>query len=465
LRDEGHPMLNFRRFGACCAAGGAVLLTAALGAPGAQAAPGTSAKQPSFGAAAVSQLLQDVTNAWKISQGNGVTVAVLSSGVDPNTLGLQGKVTVGPNLVPLPYPVSTDGTILASAIAGSGAAGNNGFGTVGRAPQAKILSIRVWPDSNVPGAQAFENTQDWQDTDAKAITDAVNSGAKVIVVDWVGGGASQAMETAVHDAISHNDVVICDEDGFPDNPNAPLYPCALPGVLGAASVNLADVPPATPQVVSPVNESILVAAPANQLFVSGPDGPNYDVQNDYAAMAWLAGTAALIKSVYPNLAPSLVARAIAVSARDHPAGGYNMTIGFGLINPDGALQQALVLSKLSGTAAPGPGLASPSARLASGPPPGVINAVRHSTAKLAGFGGAVVIGLACLIAALVLGLRRRPAAAAGPVGPVPFGLAMAVPPPGSAPFGPPAPAWPGQQHASAPEAPVPPAPDGPAQEG
>jgi hypothetical protein len=69
---------------------------------------------------------------------------------------------------------------------------------------------------------------------------------------------------------------------------------------------------------------------------------------------------------------------------------------------------------------------SPLVRLASGPAPSVINAVHHSTAKLASYGGAIVFGLACLTAALILAVRwrRRPVAAtvlAGPVlsGPAP----------------------------------------------
>lgn len=453
-------MLTLRRLRACCAAVMAVLPGAALGAPGALAAAGTPASPQAFGPAATVQLLKDTLSAWNISQGKGVTVAVLSTGVDPNAVGLQGKVTTGHDYVPLPYPAPTDGTVLASAIAGSGPTAGNALGPLGRAPQAKILSIRVWPNQGVPGAQKWINSQpDWQEIDASAITEAVNSGAQVIVVDSIGTDTSLELENAARYAVSKNAVVVCDEDPYPDQLNDVLYPCALPGVLGAGTVVLPDFPPPSPKEPSPNAESILVAAPGNQLLASGPDGSVYTAQNYYSSLAWLAGTAALIKSVYPKLPTALVERAIAVSARDHPPGGYNTSVGFGLINPDGALQQASVLSKLSSTAAPGPGLVSPSVRLASGPVPGVIDAVRHSTSRLAGFGGAIVVGLACLIAALVLALRwrRRPTATAGPVGMVPFGPAMTAPPSAAAPL---APVWPGP----APSAPAPPASAGPVQE-
>ena len=45
---------------------------------------------------------------------------------------------------------------------------------------------------------------------------------------------------------------------------------------------------------------------------------------------------------------------MAASASYHPPGGYNTSIGFGLINPIGALHEASRLAKLRATAAPGP---------------------------------------------------------------------------------------------------------------
>jgi len=399
-------LLSPRRAAGCCAGAAAITICAVWGAPGAQAA-GTVRSQPaSFGPGATVQLVKDTANAWKITQGSGVIVAVLSTGVDPNAVGLAGKVTTGDNYVNRASSGPVDGTILASAIAGSGPTSASPVGPIGRAPAAKILGIRIWPDPTEPGAAAFyNNVADDSGIVASAITEAVNKGAKVIYEDEVEGEPTLPMEQAVQYAISKNVVVICPEQAYGSEPDNPTYPTSLPGVLGAGAVSLPGLIPPSPQDTSPKNESILVAAPGNQFLASGPAGPDYFVQNYYSAAAWLIGTAALIKSLYPNISPALVARAIALSARDRPAGGYNTTVGFGLINPAGALQQASALAKLTATAAAGSGVASPSARLASGPAPGVIDAVHHSPVKLAGFGAAIVVGLACLL--LVVPLARR----------------------------------------------------------
>jgi hypothetical protein len=132
----------------------------------------------------------------------------------------------------------------------------------------------------------------------------------------------------------------------------------------------------------------------------------------------VAATVTLVKAVYPRIPPLLVARALALSASYHPAGGYNTTIGFGLVNPVGALHEAGALMKLRDTAAPGQGAVSSTVRFGSGPAPGAIDAVHHAPAKVAGFAAAIVVGAALLLLALLLARRwRRQATVAAPPGP------------------------------------------------
>src|SRR5262249_27761002 len=135
-------------------------------------------------------------------------------------------------------------------------------------------------------------------------------------------------------------------------------------------------------------------------------GERYLIYNSYAANAWLTATVALLKSVYQGLSPALVEQALALSARNHPRDGYNIGVGYGLINPAGALREAAQLRRLRPGAQLGPAAVSPAARLDVGPAPGPINAVRHPLWKLAGGGGAVVAGLVLLAFAAARWRRR-----------------------------------------------------------
>ena len=91
--------------------------------------------------------------AWKVTQGQGVTVAVIDSGV---TRGVRpGRVgDHGPRPHRRRHPESNPGwgvhgTWMASLIAGHGHGG--GSGIIGVAPRAHVLSIRVITDSSDPG--------------------------------------------------------------------------------------------------------------------------------------------------------------------------------------------------------------------------------------------------------------------------------------------------------------------------
>jgi len=394
-------------------------MAAAVGtaAPAVSASPAVSAWPTShaspalasgahFPAGAGNKLGHELEQAWQITRGQGVTIALLSTAVDPVT-GLAGKVIKGPDYAPLAGASATDGTILASLIAGSGPTGTNAFGTIGRAPGAKILAIKI-ADFDSHGGNKYLADGTWQSIMARAIRYAVNHGANVIANYPGGDGSTPALDAAVQYAISKNVVVL----GGATPPlhkqkSSPLYvPDSLPGVINATGVSLNGLPKLQGTDAEPVNNSVLVAVPDNTLAATGPGDSAYTAWGFYSDIAWLAGTVALIKAVYPHITPAEVARALAESASYHPSGGYNTSVGFGLINPIGALHEAGALVKLGASAAAGPDIKSAASRFGAAQP-AVIEAVQHAKAKLYGFGGAIVAGLVLLLLALILGIRRR----------------------------------------------------------
>lgn len=364
-----------------------------------------------FSQSAGTHLVRDLRAAWQISKGEGVTIAVIGSGVDGSAAGLSGKVTKGPAFGHVANQSLAPDTALASAMAGSGPSSSNPAGTVGLAPAARILDIRV----NVRERQILA----WQQSLGDAIRYAARRRAKVIFVDEIGSQDDLSIDSAVQYALSKDAVVIAAEY-IPGKhtPNAATFPNSLPGVLGVAAQTVpgAGQPPPR-RYGNPANDSILLSAPGNVLNVSGPGGLGYEVYNMYSAAAWLTATVAIIKSVYPKLPPAMVARALALSAREHPRGGYNTRVGFGLINPIGALHEVGKLRALRSAATAGRGVADPPARFVTSPAPGAVRALQHSMVKLAGYGGAMGLGLLLFLLGVVMWRRRkarRPAASGAP---------------------------------------------------
>lgn len=355
------------------------------------------------------KLAHELLSAWQITKGGGVTIAVLGDGVDSVT-GLSGKVTKGPDYAPTRGTPYADATVLASVIASSGPSSSDPLGTIGRAPGARILSLKIVDWGAGHGSSKYQQDPTWQDLEGEAIRYAVNHGAQVIVTNESGGGDEQSLDEAVAYANSKNVVVVGTAltiRGAPD-----IYPDILPGVINFSFSDVSGVPKSPGNEAPPDNNSVLVTTPNIPMFATCP-GDLLCVANDnFSEESWVAGTVALIKAVYPHMAPALVARALALSANYRPAGGYNTKVGFGLVNPSGALQEAGKLASLTNEAKLGAGVVSTTAHFGSGPAPGIITAVQHSPVKLAGYAAGVVVGLVLLLFALLLGRRWRRSAAA-----------------------------------------------------
>ncbi len=88
-----------------------------------------------------------VTSAWPATQGSGVTIAVLSDGVNAHQADLASAVTTAPHLTGAPVAsgqyFGEQGTAIASLIAGRGHATGGNSGISGVAPEARILSVPV----------------------------------------------------------------------------------------------------------------------------------------------------------------------------------------------------------------------------------------------------------------------------------------------------------------------------------
>ena len=300
----------------------------------------------------------NVQPAWQVTEGAGVTVAVIDSGVDGDVSVLSGGTVIsGPDFTGLhTSPQNANwgdhGTWMASIIAGHGTDGGYD-GVMGIAPQAKVLSIRVIPDKGDPGYRAYndEPEQTIQDELADGIMTAVKDHAQVISMSIGYSAPSSVVRNAITYAYQHGTVLVASSGNSGGNDTrhgkgstgmAPVsFPAEYPGVLGVGAVTIEG----TPASFSSGNLSVQVAAPGKGVPAQGRNGSYYTVDGTSPACALVAGVVALIKSRYPAISPAQVAEALRTSAQQTPAGSYDVNTGFGIVNAGAALVKAGQLTK------------------------------------------------------------------------------------------------------------------------
>jgi subtilisin family serine protease len=311
----------------------------------------------------------NVSQAWQANQGTGITVAVLSDGIDAQHADLAGIVTSGPDFTGTGSAPAPVGTEAASLIAGRGTGPAAGSGIVGVAPKAHILSVRVTLD---PADTALDSTATGAALPgaiAQGIRYAVNHGAKVIDLPSDPGrpnpnaiaalpvprfateapqlngilaaeGGSAAEQQAVAFALSRGVVLVAPAGDNALGTDAPNFPAAYPHVIsvGAIDGSFNRGPFSSNQ------PYVSVLAPGVGVTAASSAGGYTTVSSTTAASALVSGVAALIEAQYPKLTPLQVQQAITTSTAIKPAGGQAPGSGTGSVDAGRAMLAAAALA-------------------------------------------------------------------------------------------------------------------------
>jgi type VII secretion-associated serine protease mycosin len=366
------------------AGAGCVVLVTAL-APPAAAAPMAAPVQcnPAQGQPA-DQITQepwpqrrlDFEEAWKVTRGEGVTVAVVDSGISAKHPQLAGRVVAEFDAT---KTTANDcfqhGTEVAGIIAAADQRQSRGVPFVGVAPGAKLVNAKF---------TAGESTQD-NTLLPKAIEWAADR-AKVINVS-VAAPDTPALRKAVLYAQSKDALIVAAAGNVTDQQKGQeqkAYPASYPGVLSVAAADengtIADF--------SNLKTRVDVSAPGEGIISTGPTGYMGGLGGTSFGAPYAAGVAALVRSRHKELTYEQVIQRIKVTAEGGNGGGS----GNGMISP---------MQAVTGLVEPGqtaPRQAAAPIDIGGEPAPdgrtrGIAAAIAGATvilAVLVAFGGAVI---------------------------------------------------------------------------
>lgn len=287
------------------------------------------------------------TTAWNTTQGAGVTIAILDSGVDTGHPDLAGNMLAGYNFVDNNTNVA-DVCGHGTAVAGSAAAvSNNGQGVAGVAGQSKILPVRVATPDASGGCTAYVSTI------VSGITYAADRGARIVNVSYGPLVNSAAIQ------------------------NAASYLKSKGGLLfvsaGNSGADLATTPTSTMVVVSATDSgdsrtswsnygaAVTLAAPGAGIWTTSR-GSSYGTWNGTSFSAPVAaGVGALVMAANPALDNQTVENILYSTATDLGAAGRDANFGYGRVDAAAAVKAAVAKLAASDTVAPSATITSPGA--------------------------------------------------------------------------------------------------------
>ncbi|MEU7703445.1 type VII secretion-associated serine protease mycosin [Streptomyces sp. NPDC039028] len=279
--------------------------------------------------------------AWRTTRGEGVTVAVLDTGVDAEHPDLKGSVLAGRDLVGFgasrgDRAWARHGTAMAGIIAGHGHGPDGGDGVLGIAPDARILPVRVILESTDTSRDKARKTRGTALADG--IRWAADHGADVINMslgdDSKSAHPDAGEDAAVQYALAKGVSVVASAGNGGEKGDHISYPAAYPGVIAVTAVDRYG----THASFSTRRWYATVSAPGVDIAIADPDQRYYEGWGTSAAAAFASGAVALVRSAHPDLTPAQVKRLLIDTARNRPEGGRSDAKGYGTVDPAAAIE-------------------------------------------------------------------------------------------------------------------------------
>ncbi|MFG2773299.1 type VII secretion-associated serine protease mycosin [Streptomyces sp. NPDC048350] len=281
------------------------------------------------------------TQAWRTTKGEGITVAVLDTGVDADHPDLVGSVLTGKDLVGFgaergDRAWARHGTAMAGIIAGHGHGPGRQDGVLGIAPKVEILPVRVILEGTDKARDKARKTRGT--ALAEGIRWATDHGADVINLslgdDSKSAHPDAGEDAAVQYALAKGVSVVASAGNGGEKGDHISYPAAYPGVVAVTAVDRYG----THASFSTSRWYSTVSAPGVDIVIADPDRRYYEGWGTSAAAAFVSGAVALVRSAHPDLTPAQVKRLLIDTARNRPKNGRSDDKGYGTVDPAAAIK-------------------------------------------------------------------------------------------------------------------------------
>jgi subtilisin family serine protease len=223
----------------------------------------------------------DAAAAQQWSRGEGVTVAIIDTGVATAHPDLEGRITVIRNFIDedmKSFQGDRHGTEVAGII---GADANNGLGIVGIAPGVRLQIYKACEPARPQAMEAVCNSF----TLARALGAAVDAHAQIVNMS-LGGPADPLLAQLVSYGVQHGIIFV---GAVPESGRLDGFPLAVSGVIAVDQIGRSAQ---TPGVLHAPGRDIVSTAPGDSYdFVSG---------SSFAA-AHVTGAIALLRARVPSL--------------------------------------------------------------------------------------------------------------------------------------------------------------------
>ena len=281
------------------------------------------------------------SSAWGHSQGVGVTIAILDSGVDSAHPDLATELVPGWNFYDNNSNTSDvygHGTKVAGAAA---AAGNNGVGVASIAAKSKIMPIRI---TNLSGTGYYSMI-------AQGIIYAADRGARIANASFLGLSSSLSIQNAAQYMKNKGGLVFVSGGNTGVQQSYAVTPTMIP----VAGTDANDMRASW----SSYGSYIALAAPGAGIWTTTRGGGYGAASGTSFSSPVAAGVAALMMAATPSLPGTQVESLLYSTAVDLGAAGRDPYYGHGRVDAARAVQAAASTATAADTQAPAVSISTP----------------------------------------------------------------------------------------------------------